>query len=237
MCFEFFFFRNSELNNIWVQVPSKIQHTFLIFEEATSYMGREVILDFIKVKNIQIRRVTTNNEAMAKLIEINNFPSLAVLKRDMSVVHLLPKSKTRDGYASSVHSFLSQEGVIEDVNAFREIPREQVYYGRQEKPQEGKALNVPDVVYRVDLENTLRFSLKHEIAMHRVIEGDTLQALLAYLRVLASFFPTKPQGTMFLERLRDWVAAAGSSVKGEDFLEKVNALELSMNFVIPENQV
>ncbi|CAB3377480.1 Hypothetical predicted protein [Cloeon dipterum] len=228
-------YRNSEITNIWARVPDAVQNMILIFEEAGSTMGREVILDFGKVRNIRVRRVTTNNEALAKLLEVSNYPSLAVLKRDLSVVHLIPASKSREGYAASVHAFLSQEGVIEDVAAFRDIPRE----SRPEQAQnqiEGAVLDPPDAVYRADLENTLRYSLKHEVAMHKVIAGETLEALKMYLRTMASFFPTKPQGTMFLERLRDWVEAAGESIRGEDFLVQVNTLERTFNFVIPENQ-
>ena len=121
-------------------------------------MGREVILDYHKMRNTQIRRVTTNNEAFAKLAEITNYPSLAVLKRDMSIIHLMPKSKTREGYSSSIHTFLVQNGGIEDANAVREIPREKDVFGQAETLII-TSVNVPDVIYRVDLENTLRYCL------------------------------------------------------------------------------
>ncbi|XP_059482354.1 sulfhydryl oxidase 2-like [Neocloeon triangulifer] len=233
-------YRNSEVANIWAQTPSSVQHIFLIFEEVGSTMGKEVILDFHKVKNVQIRRATTNNEALAKLIEVSNYPALAVLKRDMSVVHVLPTSKTREGFAAAVHAFLAREGIIEDVSAVRDIPREtDLLKGKVAAPiktNSEKVHSFPDVVYQADLENTLRFSLKHEIAMHRVIAGETLEALKMYLRSLASFYPTRPQGTMFLERLRDWVEASGDSIRGEDFMLRINQFEKEFNFIIPENQ-
>jgi thiol oxidase len=52
------------------------------------------------------------------------------------------------------------------------------------------------------------------------------------MRALASFFPTKPQGTIFLEHLRDWVLSMEDVIKGDEFLKKVDSLEKSLDFVM-----
>ncbi|KAF4532124.1 hypothetical protein B566_EDAN004130 [Ephemera danica] len=227
----------SEHNNIWKNIESRVLFIAFIFEETTSYLGKEVILDYLQLNSAQIRRATTHNEALAKSLEVNNYPSLVILRRNMSIVHLFPTTKTREGYSSAIRTFLVENGGVDDVIALRNIPREQGLLNNQGNSNAGNSkIKVPDVVFRADLENTLRYSLKQEIAMHRVISGDYLVALQDYLRALASFFPTKPTGTMFLENLRDWVLSMDDAIKGEDFLEKIKQLEIEIGFTIPESQ-
>lgn len=95
------------------------------------------------------------------------------------------------------------------------------------KEQEALAQKIKemgDVVFQMDLETALRFSLKHEVAAVKVISGPMLTALKAYLNILVRYFPFGKYGQLFLIELRDFVANA-KAVKGSEIFEMVKEAE------------
>ncbi|XP_070531825.1 sulfhydryl oxidase 2-like isoform X2 [Ptychodera flava] len=81
--------------------------------------------------------------------------------------------------------------------------------------------NVP--VYMQDLESTLHYSLRHEIALHNVIKGNTLTALKKYVAVLSKFFPGRMQVTSYLKQLHYWLEDnSDEEITSEDWLDFVN---------------
>lgn len=81
-------------------------------------------------------------------------------------------------------------------------------------------------VFMNDIEKAIAYSLGHEVAEKRIIEGKALVALENYLEVLSRLFPTKhrEKTSKFLNELYTWTRKQKNSIKGEDFKAKVTEL-------------
>nr|CAH7763341.1 unnamed protein product [Callosobruchus chinensis] len=86
----------------------------------------------------------------------------------------------------------------------------------------------------MDLETTLRYSLKHEIVGFKEIAGERLDALKAYLDVLVKYFPFGKYGHMFLIELRDFVSSK-KHVRGEDISALVHDATVNAAESSPSN--
>ena len=62
-----------------------------------------------------------------------------------------------------------------------------------------------DKVYLVDIENALRFALRREIGLVKQIDGEKLEVLRDFLRVLVKYLPSRPKIHDFVRNLYDKV--------------------------------
>ncbi|XP_072015500.1 sulfhydryl oxidase 2-like [Amphiura filiformis] len=90
-----------------------------------------------------------------------------------------------------------------------------------ERP-EGKPVRKPPI-HMLDLESTLHYALRHEIALHGVIKGPTLDALCSFISVLSRYFPGRPQVMNYLEGIRFWLEdGQQEEISADDWLNFVN---------------
>ncbi|XP_067009064.2 sulfhydryl oxidase 1 isoform X2 [Anabrus simplex] len=215
-------YRSNDVQNLWKYAPDSVQFTILIFEDTDSDVATQVILDLNHVKDVQIRTVLNQNEALVKLIGVLKFPSIVVLQRDLAVNHLKIIENSREAFREAIKSFLKSRNIIvaeDDINDFKKPVLNE--------PAEMQGVGVrhlDDVVYQVDLENTIQYSLKNEIPIHKLITGDALQALKNYLNVLAKYFPFGETGVKFLKKLHEKVEDI-FEIKGEQFYKYVEQFE------------
>ena len=76
--------------------------------------------------------------------------------------------------------------------------------------------------YMSDLENTILYSLTHEIGSRSSIVGPSLDALQAFLNVLVKHFPGREATINTLAKLRSWVASHTDAIRGQDLISEVN---------------
>ncbi|GLH13434.1 Sulfhydryl oxidase [Gryllus bimaculatus] len=223
-------YRSNDVLNLWKNVPESTRFAFLIFEEKESYLGTEVILDLHSIKNIQIRRVINENEALCKLMGVFTFPSLVVLERSQNVFPLKVEENSRVLFCKQIKSFLQEHKVLLPENIGNPIAysssTKSIVSTKQREHFEN-AVEQFGLVFQVDLENTIQYSLKSEIPVRKFISGHPLEALKKYLSVLVKYFPTYARGRMFLEKLKFKVQDL-STLKGQIFLEIVESLEAEM---------
>lgn len=225
----------SNTNYLFDSVPADTRYVFLIFENANSLFGPEVALDLHLVKSIVIRYVLHNNTELASALGITAFPAMVVYGKDETYKKFEGTYNSREAFRVEIKQFLKPRGL--------EIPDptpKQIYTGKWlEAPvpdmmslmeaREFAALNnriskMGDVVFQVDLETALRYSLKHEVGGVKAITGEKLEALRSYLNVLAKYFPLGRNGQIFLRNLKDDVYAK-SSVPGSYIANAVTAVE------------
>ncbi|KAG7207197.1 hypothetical protein KM043_008881 [Ampulex compressa] len=229
-------YRNVETTDIWKAVSNDVKYFFFIFESADSRLGTEVILDMHKVKSLQIRRVTSDNELLCVMNKITKFPSLIVLGRNETQKLLSIKIPTREGIRRTITEYMASAGLNVDREATMvshagetKLQDDIVRTTKQlETTQEQTDSDIPeDHLFQLDLENTLRYSLNHEIPLSKLIEGEKFEALKAYLNVLAAYFPLRQSGA-FLEIIRD-VVKRKDNITGERFRQLIRSAELEMS--------
>ncbi|XP_043264666.1 sulfhydryl oxidase 1 isoform X1 [Colletes gigas] len=219
-------YRNYETTNIWKAVPSTVKYFFLLFEKTDSHLGAEVILDMYKITILQIRRVTSDNELLCETNKITNFPSLIVFSRNDTQKSLKIKVPTREGAYNTIKEFMISKGehINEQVlmkNRSIETVNHKLSISTPKQPQETEITG--DHLYQLDLENTLRYSISHEIPLHKIIKEEKMNALKKYLNVLAEYFPLR-HSNIFLETIRD-IIKKRTNISGEEFSHIVKSTE------------
>lgn len=209
-----------------------IQYVFLIFADGNDSLATEVILDLSNVKDIEIRSVVPENEIFAKLLGVRSYPSLLVIQKSKNDPEFLrPKDNTRESFRMTIKNFLKSKGFstpeeprtvkILAPNAMPSMP--ELQKARNALVQLAKIKELGDVVFLVDLENTIRYSLEHEIPLMKQISGESLVALNAFLGVLTKYFPMGESAAEFMQKLRD-IVFHENEISGETFKTYLNNL-------------
>lgn len=239
-------YRSAEIKNVWDGVPETVKFHFFLFEESSSYLGSEIILDLHNVSSLRIRRVTSENNLLCLMHKVTRFPTIIVFARDGSQSRLNVRLPTRQGTRNTIKDFMILKGIDIDV---ADIP--------DEHPGEWFKVNVPpspdriskpavektpktftqsiekDILHQADLESALRFSVGHEIPMTKMIDGEKMRALKNYTDALAAYFPMKRGNPMFLNTLR-FVVRSKERISGADFRTLVRSTEEEMAPVYSE---
>ncbi|XP_071444814.1 sulfhydryl oxidase 2-like [Hetaerina americana] len=232
-------YRSSDLKNLWKDASPEVVYVIIIFEEPESYIGREIILDLHKIKGIQVRRATTHNEALSRLLGVAFYPCLSVVKRDLNSFNLKLVDNTRKSFREQIVSFLESVGIA-DVNVVKSVSHTGVLIEKVEISSDrmadsavaGTNLQQPKVYYQ-DLLGAFAYSLQHEIPLHHHITGQALGALQNYVKVLRKYFPLDHAGNIFAEKLQDWVIVKNDNIQGKTFEDQVKILLVESKFKLP----
>ncbi|KYM94477.1 PREDICTED: sulfhydryl oxidase 2-like [Cyphomyrmex costatus] len=234
-------YRNVEITDIWKTASSNVKHFFLIFENTDSHLGTEVILDLHKIRSLQIRRVTSDNELLCVMNKVTKFPTLIAFGRNESQKIISVRIPTRQGIRQAIKDYILARGInidetittvshdtmhivesthqktISTITKNHEVVEEQLQLSK----------NTNDYLYQIDLENALRYSINHEISLMNSIDGEKMKALKKYLVVLATYFPLR-HNNVYLEVIHD-IVEKKNAMTGEEFSQLAKTMEEEMS--------
>ncbi|XP_024943491.1 sulfhydryl oxidase 2 [Cephus cinctus] len=227
-------YRGMETSQLWKSVRQSVQYSFLIFETADSFLGTEVILDMHRVNKIHIRSVTSDNEPLCILHKIIKFPTLLVLSRNNTSKIINVRTPTREGFRHAIKEYMLSQGISIELQKTPERSMESpglqtldVHKKLDEVDIKHPIKVYGDVLFQLDLETVLRYSLNHEITLTKLIEGEKMQALKSYVNVLAKYFPLRRSGVVFLDVIRD-ILVEKESLLGKEFIQIIRSTEEEM---------
>ncbi|CAN0176975.1 unnamed protein product [Lampetra fluviatilis] len=176
----------------------------LVFEDDTSYVGREVVLDMFGYRPLVVRRVRASREpGLVQRFSVTDLPSCILIRGEGGWERLVVAYQVRTFYTYALRQLLGvQRSTHESSQTL--LPKSQ---GRLEADPEQtpwREFN-SSLVYMSDLESALHYSLRIEVANHRILEGSALSALKDYAHVLAKLFPGRPAVRKLLETLHEWL--------------------------------
>lgn len=226
-------YTESNTDNIFNSFPEKVQYVFVIAEEKTS-VAAEVALDLHKLPELGIQAVVSENGPFMQAHHITTYPSVLVISRDKSVQPLKPESYTRENIVKAITDFLKPKGIsapteekkekfkgkwieneVPDLAALLEAREKQALLQRVKK--------MGDVVFQMDLETALRSALKHEVATTKLIDGEKMISLRAFMDVIVKYFPTGRKGKEFLDNLRKKLLV--DSITGEEISKYLQPMD------------
>lgn len=215
-------YRNNDPEHWKTALPPSVIYHFFLFENNTSYLGSEVILDLYKLKNLQIRRVTEDNVHLLRMYNITAFPSLIVLDREGSTLTRLELPEpTQEGTTKVIKTFMQSKGLLlEPVEHTQENTSPSAQNNQPNTPRRP----MKDVLYEADLQSTLGYTLNREISQTEFIEGEAMTAVKDYLQVLSKYFPLQEGNSEFLTALYDEVSQR-SNMTGQEFGDLVKLYE------------
>lgn len=198
------------------EVPDNIIYTFLVFENANSTIGSELILDTLDYENIAIKRVNDKCE-LAEIAEVKQIPGLVAVRSTLEPTLLTPKLQTKIALLNAINTFLKSKHYT--------FPSRDIQNNEDQKGNtKYHNLIKGDVIFYSDLENTIRNSLHTEVVRYKVIEGDSLQAFINYLDVLIANFPFKANGSKYMNELRSKVLMR-NKWNGNELYDLIKRLE------------
>lgn len=226
----------SNTDQLFDGFPQEKQYVFLILESQNTLYGAQLALDFNNLSNIVIRYASPNNTELYQALDIASPPEMIVLKRNGKPHHFTEVLKSRDEIRNVIRNYLLNEGVQlpeepkkKDIYTGKwvelEVPDIQSLMEAREFQQlKQRVKKMGDVVFQMDLETALRYSLRHEISTVKSISGEKLNALKAYLQVLSKYFPFGRNGKRFLEQLVS-IASSSTTIDGFEIAQKLDKAE------------
>ncbi|XP_029776868.1 sulfhydryl oxidase 2 [Suricata suricatta] len=175
------------------------RYVAILFENNSSYVGREVILDLLPYENVVVKRVLDADKGFLERLGVSSLPSCYLVYPNGSHGFIHVGKPLRSFFSSYLKS-------LPDVRKkLLSLP---------EKPN--KAEN-PEIVvwkefdrsrlYTADLESGLHYLLRVELAAHKSLAGAELRTLKDFVTVLAKLFPGRAPVRKLLETLQEWLAS------------------------------
>ncbi|XP_039668279.1 sulfhydryl oxidase 1 isoform X1 [Perca fluviatilis] len=208
---------------------NSVQHLALIFEDTKSYIGREVTLDLLQYENVAVRRVLSTEEGLVTKLGVTEFPSCYLYSPQGNLTRLKVNIEARTFYSYALQRL---PGV---VRSGKPLPVTlDVLTNSTEEPW--RPFN-RSRVYMADLESTLHYSLRVEVAAHTLIKGDALTSLKKYISVLAKYFPGRPVVMSLLKSLNSWLQnQTGNEISYEALREILDNSAQSPDTALPEGE-
>ncbi|XP_040262894.1 sulfhydryl oxidase 1 isoform X2 [Bufo bufo] len=196
----------------------------LIFEEPEAYMAREVALDMVQYQGVSVRRVLKDESELVEKFKVSSFPTGFLLCKNGSVSKINLKEESRAHYTPFLRSLPGVRKVIINLVTWSADPVDDIVVRR--------AVN-SSVIYMADLESSIHYSLRVEVARFTVLHGDRLRSLINYISVLKKYFPARPYLRRLLDYLYAWLNNRRAKlVPYKDFADAVNSKNQEQNAVL-----
>ncbi|XP_064616021.1 sulfhydryl oxidase 2-like [Liolophura sinensis] len=206
------------MDEIWADLPDHHKYAILVFEDSPSDIGVEIILDMSSNPEFVVRRML--KESVTKY-GVTTFPSVYQIHRDGIFQQIAPKATKREEF---VHALKDLAGASRDEQVLEKARGEdsdKLYFESPVKPvaKNARGLNMKD------LESSLHYSLRQEVALRHSISGKELTALKLYIKALAMYFPGREPVMKFLHKLHSWLEESTSDISGEEWVAKLESLQ------------
>ena len=237
-------YTHNALTYLFEGAPNTVEYAFLVVDRPGSYLGAAVALDLHKTHTIVVRYVNSNQTNLANL-GVTVVPTVIAMDRNHRS-EMFTIVESRDEIRNSISRFLNNKR----VQVTDDTPRQEIFTGKwldvkvpdmatliQERSRQAlkeRIKRMGDVVFQMDLETALRYSLKHEVATTKLITGEKLRVLRAYLGVLRKYFPFGRGGQLFLTELA--MKLSEDPVQGSTLAEVIQRAEQEDSLVFSSPQ-
>ncbi|XP_034634897.1 sulfhydryl oxidase 1 [Trachemys scripta elegans] len=176
---------------------NNVTYLVLIFETNDSFLGREVTLDMLQYENIAVRRVLSSEEELVKKYGVTAFPSSFLLINNGTFSRIPVQMEARSFYT---HFLRRLPGVTRGPYTPTRAPDTPIKTTPTPRRPADRSK-----VYMADLESTLHYALRVEVARFSVLTGERVKALKDFVAVLAKYFPGRPFVQNFLRSVDRWL--------------------------------
>lgn len=153
----------------------------LVFENEGSYVGRQLILDFQAEKDVEVKRVLSNNKFLVKHYSILEFPTLVLQKQDEGF-SMIPGDNVKGDVA-----IYYKEKIDEHLSKWM---KKSAMLNKQagDKLSASHALEKKYVAVirptATDLSSAISYALRMEVSLHTIVSGSAFTALFKFVQVL-----------------------------------------------------
>ncbi|KAM7409911.1 hypothetical protein PAMA_001411 [Pampus argenteus] len=206
---------------------NSVHHLALIFQDRNSYIGQEVILDLLQFENITVRRILRTEESLVTKLGVTEFPSCHLYYRDGNSIRVKVTNEARTFYSFALQRL---PGVVRSGKR----PPDTTVPITNNTEEAWRPFN-RSRVYMADLESTLHYSLRVELAAQTIINREALIYLKKYISVLTKYFPGRPMVMNLLQSVNSWLQnQTGNEVSYKAFEEILDNSAQAPNTALPE---
>ncbi|XP_052789721.1 sulfhydryl oxidase 2-like [Mya arenaria] len=221
------------MEDIWDEAKDEHRHVAFVCEDEGSHIGRQIILDTYRYKPLLVRRML---RGAVKKFGVDDLPALFLINRDGTFTNLAKKDNSREGMLHDLLELLSADelGAGDKYIAQREEGRKADGVIEMEQAQLAKMATIPEkkpAVYMSDLESTLHYAFRQEVAICSQIKGEQLTALKTFINVLIKYFPGRECLQTYLEKVAAWLATVTTEISGEQWLNKIDELQTVSDYL------
>ncbi|XP_015930063.1 sulfhydryl oxidase 1 isoform X2 [Parasteatoda tepidariorum] len=214
----------TSLNEIEKSSNMKVEGTYLFVEDEESIVGRLLTMDFSFQTEVIIRRVLTNNTELLNDLGPNLYNgSVPVIYK----INPSGKAEVFMRFSNDTGSFEIRNQIFKAIVGHPRFPEVEVATAEPTNSTESGASSV----YMVDLENAVYNSLRQEVGMTKVIDGEKFSALKSYLFMLKVYFPGSEPVISYLSKLYNWISYRKRSVTGEEFVDIMNQYQTETEYL------
>ncbi|XP_068095817.1 sulfhydryl oxidase 1 [Hyperolius riggenbachi] len=200
-------------------------YLLLIFERPNMYMAREVALDMVQYDGVSVRRVLNTQEDLVTKYQVTSLPSGYLLSRNGSISRIQLAKESRAEYTKFLRSLPGVKKL--NLNLIG-------WLGKEEKnltmrPTDGSK------VYMADLESSLHYSLRVEVARFSTFQGERLKSLSNYISVLTKYFPARPMLQNLLGNLNNKMSEQQENMTYGEFADVLNNKNQDKDAVLASN--
>ncbi|BFZ20202.1 hypothetical protein BsWGS_23241 [Bradybaena similaris] len=224
----------AKFEDIWLHKKATHHYVLLIFEEKDSPVGSQVIIDVRNIPSVLVCRML--KDSVVKY-GISKFPSLYTVRPDSTYSMLSVGSKMlADDRVAFVRTIKALASAVPG-DSEKIISPDQSTEPNLGKNQHNDLLPAAEiynssVVSMQDLESGLHYSLRQEVALKKLIDGDKMLALQTFLNVLVKYFPGRQPILGFLIRTRDMLRSlSNKNITGEEWTSKIDSLQDKDNYL------
>nr|XP_022907868.1 sulfhydryl oxidase 1-like [Onthophagus taurus] len=239
-------YNQTNLNELYADIKdNNAKYGILIFDKDDSLTGAEVALDLQSVKEIIVRFTYPNNSALIKFAQIEIFPSMIVMDSEKNTQKFADGLKSRESMKMAIRQFMERKMIeIPPVEEEEEKKKSEIFTGKwlesevpdsialleayEKRALKEKIKKMKDVVFQMDLETALRWSLKREVSRVKVIENEKRTALINYLDVIIKYFPLGKNAKQFLNDLKQKIVST-TSIEGKEISNIIKSAETEIN--------
>lgn len=222
-------FIKESVNDLFESTPVSVNYAILIIQDPTDTIGAEVALDFHQLQDVVIRYSFSNNTKLLNSLGSDRLPAMYSVDRNYTLIYLNSFTLDSEGFGRTILQYLASKNVqipVEIINHFNKKP---IAENNSEDTTDVDSVmdnlqQLGDVVLQGDMETTLRYSLKNEVGLRKVITGEKLEALRNYVDVLLHYFPFGENGKILLQKVKDYINSS-DTVNGGEISKMIKAAE------------
>lgn len=220
----------AKIEDIWQEKKEYHKHVLLIFEEADSILGREVMLDVRGLHNVLLR--TMVKDSVTKY-GINKFPSLYKVNQDSTYTMLAVGINSNDDDRKLFTKVI--QGLSGGVKLKQPTGGSQSKLQEVEGQKEGPSPKAnSSKVSMQDLESAIHYSLRQEVAIIKSIDETRLSALKEFVHVLGKYLPGRQAVMKFLNKVHNILSThVAKNMSGEEWMNKLDSIQDRDSF-LPE---
>uniref|UniRef100_A0A8C5MZD2 Sulfhydryl oxidase n=1 Tax=Leptobrachium leishanense TaxID=445787 RepID=A0A8C5MZD2_9ANUR len=176
-------------------------YTAVIFESPDSFVGREVMLDFVQYDGLVVRRALDTDKEALKQLGVASVPSCYLIYPNGTHGLLNNLKPLRSLFSSHLKTL---PGVRK-----KKLMQAAITTKPAKEPSASADWKTFDKskMYMADLESGLHYLLRVEVATHETLEGDELRVFKDLITILYKLFPGRPHVARLLETLQDWLVS------------------------------